>query len=164
MREVISEVTLLKILGQNLKKARDYHQYSIKEVAGLVSYDRHCLSSLERGEKSVKINTVIKLAKALDVSLPGLFSRNFHIQKQKEYSCFSGAFMPDQYMIVYVENLKNILNKTNHFQYSIYSTSGIDASIISKIITGKYENPTVSTLTKIANSIHMELSYMFIRS
>lgn len=63
--------THLKI-GQKLKQLRRELKYTQEDLAYKVGVDRSYMGFLERGEKNPTLSTLIKVAKALKVSLKDL--------------------------------------------------------------------------------------------
>ncbi len=147
----------LLILGQNIKKARDKQNVSIKALASGIAYDRICLSRLECGEQNVSYLTVVNIASALNVSFPALFSRNYSNDSVEE-------FRKDDFLLVFIENIRRELRANGITQTRIYIESGIQESVISRILNGKTENPTIKTLALIASVVSdEELSRLFTR-
>jgi len=58
----------LKLLGENIKKARSALRISQEELAFRAMLHRTYISSVERGERNVSFLNLIKIAKALDIS------------------------------------------------------------------------------------------------
>lgn len=88
----------------------------------------------------------MKLAKELNTPFPALFSRN--------YLTNSGdVFREDDFLMVFVENLKRELKSKGMMQVQIYIECGVQDSVISRILSGKTDNPTVATLCKIATGV-----------
>ena len=156
---VIDETKILAVLGQNLRTAREMKELSHLDVAQLSGYDRQCLSQLEYGEQNVRYNSVMKLAKALDVSFPALFSRAFKVLPDRE-----GDYQEDDYIAVFRTNFRRVLLKNNESQKNICARSGIPEASISRILRGGNSNPQVTTLYAMAESVHIELADLFKRS
>lgn len=68
---------ILQVFGQNIRFARKKRNFTIKDLAQKAKYSRIDLSKIEYGEKDIQLNTAIKLARAIDIPLPDLFSRNY---------------------------------------------------------------------------------------
>ena len=66
----LSEIT--KKLGQRIKFIRNKYGISQEELAFKASISTTYMGQLERGEKSPTVDTVFKLAKALDTSISEL--------------------------------------------------------------------------------------------
>lgn len=60
--------TNLKLLGENIKKARTLLGISQEELAFRSMLHRTYISSVERGERNICFLNLIKIAKALEIS------------------------------------------------------------------------------------------------
>jgi len=60
--------TNLKLLGENIKKARTLLGISQEELAFRSMLHRTYISSVERGERNISFLNLIKIAKALEIS------------------------------------------------------------------------------------------------
>jgi transcriptional regulator with XRE-family HTH domain len=67
-------------LIREIRKSKSISQEQLSERSGL---DRSFISMLERGKKNPTLSTLIKLCKALDVSLTELISE-FEVRQNKE--------------------------------------------------------------------------------
>ena len=104
--EMFNAKEYLIVLGQNVRMMREKRKLSIAKLAELSYYDRICLAKLERGEQNIKLVTVVKLARVLNVSFPSLFSRNFETMISGiEYEGVNG-FHEDDYLMIFIENFK----------------------------------------------------------
>lgn len=59
-------------IGAYLHQARQSHRYSQKELSAITSIDQAEISKIERGLSNPTLDTLLKLAKALGVSLMGI--------------------------------------------------------------------------------------------
>lgn len=59
-------------IGAYLHQARQSHRYSQKELSAITSIDQAEISRIERGLSNPTLDTLLKLAKALGVSLVGV--------------------------------------------------------------------------------------------
>ena len=160
---VIDETKILAVLGRNLRTAREMKDLKYADVAHLSGYDRQCLSQLEYGEQNVRYSSVMKLAKTLDVSFPTLFSRAFKVLPVREGASIPG-YQEDDYLALFRTNFRRVLQKNNERQKNICARSGIPEASISRILRGDNNNPQVTTLYAMAESVHMELADLFKRS
>ena len=64
---------LTAIVGVNIKMVRKHRQLTQGELGGLVGCSGSALSMIERGVNSTTIETVHRIAKALDIDVPLLF-------------------------------------------------------------------------------------------
>ena len=142
--EQIREILLVFV--QNIKKTREKQNLSIRELAKRIGYDRNCLSLLECGEQNITYETAMKLAKELNAPFPALFSRNYSINDE-DYFC------EDDFLMIFIENLKRELKQKSIMQLQVYIECGVQESVISRVLNGKIDNPTLGTLCKIAAAI-----------
>lgn len=148
----------LIIFGQNIRQTREKRKLNISELAARSQYDRNCLSQLEYGEYNVSYQTALKLAKELNISFPALFSRNYLPTE-------SDIFCEDDFLMVFIENIKRQLKAKGMSQARIYIESGIQESVVSRVLNRKINNPTINTLWKIARSItDDDMSRLFLRN
>lgn len=143
------------ILGQNIKKAREKENISIIELAEKAGYNRFDLSTLESGEHDLSLKTAVDIAKALDRDFPLLLSRSFNVNGENH-------FIENDYLSLFVENVRFILQAKNKFQYSISSLTGIEPENINRILK-KHVVPKVGTLERFADAFETELMELFIR-
>ena len=155
----------LIVFGQNIKKVREAKGIKIKEVAQLAGYDRECLSRLEYGEQNIKVQTAIKLARALNISFPALFSRNFMDGNRENPEIqIQNPFVADDFLKIFVENFQKILRSNGQTQMTIVEVTGVSNTTVSKIVTGKYKNPTLETLNAMAYTTKTDLYSLFARN
>lgn len=143
------------IFGQNIKKARERKNITIIELAQKAGYNRFDLSTLESGGHDLSLKTAIDIAKALDRDFPLLLSRNFKVNGEDH-------FIENDYLSLFVENVRFILKAKNKFQYSISSLTGIEPENINRVLK-KRVVPKVGTLERIAGAFETELIELFIR-
>lgn len=146
MENIEDKKDLFLVLGQNIRRARERKNLDIKELANRIHYDRVCLSRMEYGEQNITYKTAIKIAAELDVSFPALFSRNY-------LSVDTEGFREDNFLLVFIENIKRELKVNGMLQTHIYIECGIQESSISRLLSGKIKNPTLGTLCKIASAV-----------
>jgi len=63
----LSNKTILKTFGENLKRVRTQKSMSQRDLSALCNVDNADISRMENGEINVTLNTVAQLADALDV-------------------------------------------------------------------------------------------------
>lgn len=154
--------TELLVFGQNVRRARKKKNWKLNELACKAGYDRMCLSRLEDGEQNIKLGTALKIAEALDVSFPKMFSRNF-MEEKKGKKAVSENFQENDYLSVFVENFKRQLKKTGRRQMTVYIETGIDETAVSRIVKGKNKNPTIRTLSAMGHITESGLDSLFTR-
>lgn len=152
------------VFGQNVRRARVQRNMSIIQLATLSDYDRGCLSKLEYGAQNIRYKTAYALSRALNVPLPILFSRHFSIEMSTEQNSRLTGFSEDDFLLVFVENIKRELHSRNLAQNRIYINKGLNESIISRILRGKETNPTICTLETMAVITNRDLAYLFSRT
>ena len=155
------------VFGQNIKNAREKQSITKQKLAERIGYDRNSLSKLERGEKNVQYKTAVRLAKALDVPFPKLFSRNYidDINRQTEKSfSIPEHFVQDDYLMVYIENIRFKYLSQNLTQQDLASDSGLTKALVNMILHKENKNPTIDTLYKMAKAAGGSLEEMFSRA
>ena len=97
----------LSKLGNNIHTLRQYREYSIKYLAKLSKYDRTCLSNIEKGVQNFELNSAMKIAKALNVAFPLLFSSDFgsNLNRAK-----LPPYFDDDFLLIFINNFKKNLN------------------------------------------------------
>jgi len=66
-------VTILKILGVNIKRERIKRNLSQEELAEKAGLHRTYIGMIERAERNISLTTAEKLAKAINISVSSLF-------------------------------------------------------------------------------------------
>ena len=155
------------VFGQNIKNAREKQNITKQKLAESIGYDRNSLSKLERGEKNVQYKTAVRLAEALDVPFPKLFSRNYvdgrDRQAEKSLS-MPEHFVQDDYLMVYIENIRFKYLSQNLTQQDLASDSGLTKALVNMILHKENKNPTIDTLYNMAKAAGGSLEEMFSRA
>ncbi|MCI6867894.1 MAG: helix-turn-helix domain-containing protein [Lachnospiraceae bacterium] len=155
------------VFGQNIKNAREKQNITKQKLAESIGYDRNSLSKLERGEKNVQYKTAVRLAEALDVPFPKLFSRNYvdgrDRQAEKSLS-MPEHFVQDDYLMVYIENIRFKYLSQSLTQQDLASDSGLTKALVNMILHKENKNPTIDTLYKMAKAAGGSLEEMFSRA
>ena len=154
---------ILLVFGANIRKTREMQGLSIAELSASIDYDRGCLSSLEYGEQNIEYTTALKLARKLNTPFPALFSRNYLKEIPNGSSSTSGTFTEDDYLLVFVENIKKIMKSKQLKQIEIYGATDIQAAMVSRIIHRKALNPTIRTLYAMAYTLDIDMYNLFLR-
>ena len=68
-------------LGQEIRRIRTSQGYSQEDFARVSGLDRTYISDVEQGKRNISIENIGKIANALNITLPELFSFNRPIQK-----------------------------------------------------------------------------------
>ncbi|UXV35169.1 XRE family transcriptional regulator [Staphylococcus sp. IVB6181] len=78
---------MIEEVGFQIKLIRNQQQQTLKQLSTLTGLSTSFLSQVERGESSIAITSLDKIAKALDVNITSFFSpaenNDFHVQPQK---------------------------------------------------------------------------------
>lgn len=80
----MAEETLAKRFGELVRRLRQERGYSQEEFSFRVGLHQTYISSVERGERNVTIGTADRIAKALGISLSGLFKELEQVQEGTE--------------------------------------------------------------------------------
>lgn len=155
---------ILLVFGQNIKKAREFKKMRICQLALLANYDRIRLAKIEQGTQNIKLNTAVKLAKALDVPLAVLFSRNFMSLSEDGGLWIDAGYLEDEHLLVFIENFKRGIIEARRPQMSVYMETGMSESLVSRIMKGDNTNPTIITLSALAYAAKKDLSVLFVRN
>lgn len=146
----------LSFLGENIRMARVYRNITQEELCKNCGYQRSSLSRLENNDLDITFQSMVKLAKALDVNIIELFSRNFRNQKFSSY-------IEDNFLLVFCENVNKILVRKNKYQESLFTTTGLFPSTISEILSQKV-NPKISSMQKIATALETTIGDLLVRN
>ena len=155
------------VFGQNIKNAREKQNITKQKLAESIGYDRNSLSKLERGEKNVQYKTAVRLAEALDVPFPKLFSRNYVDGKDRQAEkslSMPEHFVQDDYLMVYIENIRFKYLSQSLTQQDLASDSGLTKALVNMILHKENKNPTIDTLYKMAKAAGGSLEEMFSRA
>lgn len=68
----MKESVLFKKVADRIIKLREERGLSQQEFAGMLDYEKSNMSRLESGKVNIKLNTIYKVAQALDVSMSEL--------------------------------------------------------------------------------------------
>lgn len=155
---------ILLVFGANIRKTREMQGLGIAELAASINYDRGCLSSLEYGEQNIEYTTALNLARKLNAPFPALFSRNYLSNLANKSSSTLRTFIEDDYLLVFVENIKSVMKSKQLKQIEIYGATDIQTAMVSRIIHRKAQNPTLKTLYAIAYTVDTEMYSLFLRT
>lgn len=134
------------IVGRNLQILINQKNWSIKQAAKELNYDRINLSKMLSGSQNFRIKTLVKFAHFFDVPVFLLFNRLFEDEQyRKDFS-----FVDEDYMYVFRVNFKATSVKQ--------SLIDLDSTTVSHIINGRRNNPTISTLHQFAEYSNTSLS------
>lgn len=154
---------VLVTFGMNIKKARMKKKLTKNELSQIANYDRTCLANIELGKQNIKLNTAIKLARALDVPFASLFSRNYMSPNADQEGLHGCGYIEDEHLNVFIENFKRNIKEQRKSQVAVYVETWISDAVVSRIVQGKSKNPTLITLSALAFVVNRELSTLFTR-
>lgn len=158
MRNKENTYDILSIFGENVCFYRKKRNMNIQELSNKISYDRVCLSRVECGEHNIRYKTALKLAKELNVFFPALFSK---ISNENSID----RFCYDNFLGIFIDNVRKELRHKRMTQSRIYIESGLNESVVSRVLNGKINNPTLNTLVRIGTSvIDTDIDKLFIRT
>lgn len=163
-KELFDGQELLVVFGHNIKSARLRRNMSIKQLAQITQYDRTCLSNIESGKQNLKFTTALKLAKELNVSFPLLFSRQFRFEAIEGEEKDFNSFQEDDFLRIFSENFQRKLSLKRQPQFKVFILTGVNESMVSRIIKRKNTNPTIRTLAAMAYAVQTEMSELFKRT
>lgn len=155
---------VLQVFGQNIHFTREKRNYKIQDLSKRANYSRIDLSKIEYGEKDIQLSTAIKLAKALDVPFPDLFSRNYITSYQQTSLYEKLGFQDTDYLLVFSTNVRAVFALLYKNENSIYPQIGMDPSTISRILNLRVKDPRISTLEAIAECVSKSLYDLFSRT
>lgn len=153
----------LVVFGENIREYREQEGKTLMAFAKEIGYNRLDLAKLEYGEKDIKINTAIKIAKHIDVYLPRLFSETEFTKYLKIDSSKRLGYVEDDYVKIFIARLSEYLG-TRGMQAIISTNSGMDPSNVSKILHYQVKNPCISTLDTLAGCVGKEFSILISRT
>ena len=73
-----------KILGENINSLRIKQQLTQEQLAELCDLHRTYIGAMERGDRNVSLNNIVKVAQALKVTPSELLKYDSKIQLKKE--------------------------------------------------------------------------------
>lgn len=68
----MKESELYKKVAERIKELRLKRGITQQELAGMLDYEKSNMSRLESGKVNIKLNTIYKLAQALDITMSEL--------------------------------------------------------------------------------------------
>ena len=154
---------MLLVFGVNVRKVRETNRISLGKIANDMRYDRGCLSSVEYGEQNLKYKTAVRLAQSLNTSFPALFSRNF-VPSTDNPKQRASSFQDDDYLVVFIENIKKEIKLKRLRQIDIYVATGINEVHVNRLLKHKEPNPTIKTLATLAVAVEKDLTSLFTRN
>ena len=160
MNKIYSDT--LSILGSNIYDMRHYLGKTIIGMSQYLDYNRNLLTKLENGTHNIKYFTLLHFAEIFDLNFPRLFEAGI-ISKAYEHHHSIYPYQCDNFLLTYMENYTFHIRQENIKHFQIYTKTGINEAYLSKLFSGKVDNPTIGTLATLAKAINMELNTLFSR-
>lgn len=135
-----------RTFGENLLMLIQQNDWPVSRAAKELTYGRNDLGEVLKGTKNLKLGTAVRFARILNVAPFLMFSRQFRNEEYRK----AFAFEEVDYMEVFCENFRDCHVKRSAVE--------LDSAIISKIMCGRYKNPTIKTLWTIAADASIPLS------
>ncbi|MBQ2661021.1 MAG: helix-turn-helix transcriptional regulator [Clostridia bacterium] len=151
---------ILQILGHNIQRIREKKQLSYLDIAKLSNYDRQYIATLELGKKDIQLSTAIRISSSLNVPLSKLFTRTLDIDSDMIREGYTG----DDFLLIFSSNVRKYLKSSGKKEIHIYMETGMDPAVINRILNKKTTNPRISSLSKIAFGVGVELNTLLSRS
>jgi transcriptional regulator with XRE-family HTH domain len=118
----------LKQLGQRIRDLRKERGWSQERFADVCGVHRTYMGHLERGEKNVSFNTLVRLSEALGISLPELLSDQ---GKRASKAPKKGK------AITIGDDLNGIVEELNHQRETLEKSAGVLKDVANTLRTGK---------------------------
>lgn len=150
MKELCKDI---ETLGRNLMLLKETKNMTYEQFSNLIHYDRNNLSSLRYGYPDIKLNTVARIAKRLNIDIGTLFSRSFI--DDKEYYLDAYPYVEVAHIAIFREHVKDLLERRQMKQIEICDENH---ESVSRILCGHVNNPRISSLSSIAAKLNVNLS------
>ena len=146
------------IVSENIGKLMVLKGLSQQDLAELTDLSRNTINKIAstRRNSNPKISTLIKVARALDVDFPQIFTREMNTEKS-----FDTKMNLNRYMNVFIQNTEFYMRGKK--QKLLSSEPGVQESTISEILRGRISDPKITTLYYVSEQINVRLDYLFIR-
>ena len=147
----------LQVFGGNLNFIRSQEGLTVKQFAEKIGYDRVYSGRLLSGKQNIKLSTAIRIARNTGYSLSALFNSCFI--DDFEYREGRG-FEEINYLKSYLKLANQKMSSGRISQNEIAMTTDRDKAEISRILSGKINDPTIRTLSVISKAMNSSLSDM----
>lgn len=154
---------VLGVFGKNVGYERKKQGLSISAIAKEAQYDRGCLSKVEFGKQNLEYATSIRIAKALNVPYPNLFSREYMVPKADSGLDSLHTFREDDYLLVFVRNFRKQMKRKRKCQYAVATATGKYEASISQVMNGVNKNPELKLLAAMAYVAEIDMFNMYLR-
>ncbi|MEV2908343.1 helix-turn-helix domain-containing protein [Paenibacillus larvae] len=129
-------------LGENIKFYRKQKKMTQNELAQKSYMSRTYLSDIERGRQNPSLNTLISIAKVLNIDIKLLFNEDHHTEiKEKSIG----------------NNIRLYREQKKITQTKLAKKSGISSSHLS-MIESDLKKPSIDTLNAIANALNIDVT------
>ena len=135
----------LDLLAGNITALRAKGQWSMRALASMAHVSERTLQYLETDHINLSLNTVDKLARALEVSTGSLFGEPVARQEAD-----------DPIEAVLAQNIITARRALNLTQEKLGQQSGVSMYVIAHI-ERQARNPSLHTLAKLAVALHLSL-------
>jgi putative transcriptional regulator len=111
-----------KKFGNRLREIRKANKLSQQELAREIGMTFNTISSIERGKISPKLDTIVKLALALDISLedflsfPETFAPNKYTRKMVEQLSRQLLGYDEDFLLLVSRTVENMIKAKNLYQ------------------------------------------------
>lgn len=149
---------MIKVVEENIRKLvaiRNYTQQDIADKSGISRQTINLIIS-SKSESNPEMYTLIKIAEVLDIEFSQLFIRGI-----EDYKCFDKKIDLQEYMNIFVQNIKIKLHGKKRNILS--GDPGIQPSTISELLNGNSNNPEFSTVYAISEQLNIKLEVLFRR-
>ena len=138
----------MTIFGENLSTLIGQRNWTVQYAARELEYGRNDLSTVINGTQNIQLKTAVRFARYFNTAVFLMFSRQFENEEFRR----KFPFVEADYMNVFCDNFQ---------RYSLRrSMIELDAATVSRILNGKYKNPTIKTLHTICLDNGILLSEM----
>lgn len=96
MSEPSKEDLLYRIIGQNVRDARDDSGLTQEELADAIGVSRTSITNLERGEQRPPLHRLLRLAQSLDVSFSDLIPEWSELEREVREGELEGRPVTEQ--------------------------------------------------------------------
>ncbi|NKC60591.1 helix-turn-helix transcriptional regulator [Vagococcus fluvialis] len=144
----------MNILLENLNTLFTKKNTTISEFSSTTGISRVTLTKIFSKydtDTDISLNTCLTIAKELNIDFPSTLVRS---NLDKSYS-------EEEYLNIFITNVKQILNRTHTVQKKLSTLPGISESTISDLLSGKTKNPNISTLYHISNILNKSIYQLF---
>lgn len=141
-------------IGASVKLLRIQVGLTQKVLGRRAGVSQNVISKIEHGVANPRLTTLVKVAHALNVSVPDLLSKKLRYGEKSDW--FS-----DDFLSVFKENFERSIPKYRT-RLALYDEALLSNATISRVFREKVD-PTIDTLLKIASITGISLGELFRR-